>query len=232
MKHYIVSLVAAAASLAFTVASDPVSSFADQSLEAKEHHNLLRSGDITDSRWSIFGGSSHEGVTLKRTFKKIPRGSYIMVKETTASHHKPHCKKNDRYGSNNCNFNWGDTVEGTMVLDPGMEITKEHEVHGKFTIDRFVHWNYSCAACGKDCTVTLPVIDKKITMKAPPCSLFRKKEGDSSSSSRMTYSIRHTLSKTSLSEGVKMHVVGTIHLATKVNPKNIIAEMNVDITMK
>lgn len=216
------------------MASDVTTSFTKQSLEAQEleDENNTYVGTVTvmneypPSRLDALTSSwwhwaTPNGLSGKRTIKMMPKGSYFMG---TAANAKKHCKSKDKYGSNDCTYAWGESVKGSIVFDLGIKITEDHEIKGKFTVDKFLKWEFSCTACGGACAVKL--LNKQMSFQAPACSALTNNSGD-----RLTIPFDHALPDVS-PLGVTMKVVGSLHLVAKSAPTKVLAELDMDFTMK
>lgn len=180
-------------------------------------------------QWPFF--RTHKGLSMSRTITKIPPTSYLKAKVQGAF-----CDSKDEYGSNKCKFDWGDTVKGTLVLEQGVDITDEHVIEGTFTVDRLVHWNFSCAACGKPCTITVPVMKKQYTLNAPSCPLRlthknNNEKGDAVST-RVSIPFNYTFPDSSPADGVKIHFVGKLKLTSQKDSSKILAAADIDFIMK
>lgn len=44
-------------------------------------------------------------------------------------------------------------------------------IEGSFRIDRFVKWDFTCAPCGSDCSLKLPVVKRNVRFEMPDCPL-------------------------------------------------------------
>mmetsp|Transcript_27590 Transcript_27590/g.75090 ORF Transcript_27590/g.75090 Transcript_27590/m.75090 type:complete len:80 (+) Transcript_27590:652-891(+) len=36
-------------------------------------------------------------------------------------------------------------------------------------VDRIISWKFSCAACGQNCTTTVPVVNQEVNFAMPDC---------------------------------------------------------------
>ena len=108
-----------------------------------------------------------DGISFSRTITKIANDSALNLTFTSGAS----CKTTDAYGSNDCQFKWGDNVTGLVSGKLGHDLN----VGSKFTVDlkvdKLIKWSFSCAACGANCTTTIPVIDEKVTFALPDCPI-------------------------------------------------------------
>lgn len=204
---------------ATTVNDDFDRSFRKNSWINFGHSNMI------DLEWpSLF---APKGISISRTITTLPQESYLNAEVTG-----DFCAKTDKYGSNGCKFKWGDAVEGKIVFAQGIDLTEDHLVQGTFTIDRLIHWDFSCAVCGKPCTVQVPVIKKEYTFKTTSCPFRLTKGGDSDRKSRVSIPVEHKFPETSPADGVKVHFKGKLKLVSQKNSRDILAEADIDFIMK
>ena len=69
------------------------------------------------------------GVSLSREIRKIPQQSSIFLALKGSF-----CNGNDIYGSNNCEFQWGDMIAGEIDFQEGITIDETHEIQGVFKV--------------------------------------------------------------------------------------------------
>lgn len=161
------------------------------------------------------------GVSFSRKIKKIPDDVYLFEElEGT------HCKITDNYGSNECSFKWGDSISGQVKFEQAITIDETQYIEGIFKLKKVIDWSFSCAACGKPCVVSVPVINKDFSFPVPNCP-FAPKKG----TSMITKSFDFKLPKNSPINGVKLPLEGNIYLKSKVDD-SILAEIFVDIIVK
>merc|ERR1711990_778971 len=93
------------------------------------------------------------------------------------------CTGKDAYGSNNCDLKWGGsnsvTVTGTLPED----LNSGSKVAVSVKVDHIFPWDFTCSLCGAPCTITVPVVKKKVTIKLPPCPI---KKGSLNQSKKFT----------------------------------------------
>lgn len=83
----------------------------------------------------------------------------------------PGCKNEDKYGSNDCTLEWGQTVNITAngTLDQDLEEGATFLLAAK--IDNIVPFKVSCPVCGANCSFEIPVIGTKVNLPMPPCPI-------------------------------------------------------------
>lgn len=84
------------------------------------------------------------------------------------------CSSSDQYGSNDCAFAWGETLKVDATVAAGADIAAGAKFVVDAKIDSIVPFKAECAACGANCTITVPIVKKEITVAMPPCPLVAK----------------------------------------------------------
>ena len=79
------------------------------------------------------------------------------------------CKNVDKYGSNNCNFQWNTnlTVHANATLKK--DIDASYSLHADLTLEGIFPLKFTCAACGKPCEFTVPIVKKQVSFDVAPC---------------------------------------------------------------
>ena len=84
------------------------------------------------------------------------------------------CSSSDQYGSNDCAFAWGETLKLDASITAGADVTTGAKFVVDAKIDSIVPFKAECAACGANCTITVPIVKKEITLAMPKCPLVPK----------------------------------------------------------
>ena len=81
------------------------------------------------------------------------------------------CTSKDQYGSNDCDLHWGE--KHTVTIDANLQenLNGGSKFTAKLTVLGIIPFDLSCPLCGANCTATIPVINKKISIKMPDCPL-------------------------------------------------------------
>lgn len=140
-----------------------------QRFQEQLHPNVVddSSPPETPSRDDKIWPFKREGVSFSRDVKQVPPNSYVKLNFDEGSH----CKLSDNFGDNDCEFKWGETIQGNfteisdVTLDAGDKLVFHIEAEKVFHID------FSCDVCGEDCVITIPVINDKIVFAMPPCPI-------------------------------------------------------------
>ena len=81
------------------------------------------------------------------------------------------CKSEDEYGSNDCVFQWGDSVTGSFAGELGKPLESGSTINVDMKINKFIPFAFSCGACGVNCTITVPVVNEDVTVPMPACPI-------------------------------------------------------------
>lgn len=81
------------------------------------------------------------------------------------------CASVDKYGSSNCNLDWDASYTGHVNASLTKDIEKGSELSIDANVDSIIPLKKTCAACGADCTITVPVIHKTYSFSMPPCPI-------------------------------------------------------------
>lgn len=115
--------------------------------------------------FSLLVASSAADVVVSRTINSLAAGSATVNVEGDA------CTDHDSYGSNHCDVHWG----SSYTIDYDVALNKDVEAGSTFTadvtLDGVVPYKFSCALCGEDCTITVPIIKKTYSFTMPPCPI-------------------------------------------------------------
>ena len=84
------------------------------------------------------------------------------------------CSTTDAYGSNDCAFAWGETLKLSAAVEAGADISAGAKFFADLKVDSIIPFKAECAACGANCTITVPIVKKEITVAMPPCPLVAK----------------------------------------------------------
>jgi len=104
------------------------------------------------------------GVQFDRTVDSISKASALVTFDKG-------CTKSDTYGSNECTFNWGDTVSVNYDVSLEEDIDDGATIDIDAKVDNLLPFKASCKACGANCTLTIPIIKKKVSFAMPDCPI-------------------------------------------------------------
>jgi hypothetical protein len=72
-----------------------------------------------------------DGLTFTRTIQKLDASFKLNLEEG-------HCKSHDKYGDNNCHFEWGDNVLGNYTVVSPQLITAGDTMTGDFRVSLII----------------------------------------------------------------------------------------------
>lgn len=106
-------------------------------------------------------------ISVSRSFDKVAPGNKVVLLAS------PGCGTTDQYGSNDCDFKWGQaldvSINGTLAQD--LTSTAKFEVDAK--LDNIIPLKFSCAVCGQNCSFEVPVVKEKVNFPMPPCPISK-----------------------------------------------------------
>eukprot|EP01063_Lacrimia_lanifica_P020334 TRINITY_DN27662_c0_g1_i1.p1 TRINITY_DN27662_c0_g1~~TRINITY_DN27662_c0_g1_i1.p1 ORF type:complete len:174 (+),score=58.24 TRINITY_DN27662_c0_g1_i1:55-576(+) len=111
--------------------------------------------------------SAAADVTFSRTFSQLLSGTSGTVDLAPAGT----CSGSDDFGANDCTLKWGTNYTVNYDATLPKAIDEGFKVNVDATIDSLLPLKFSCAACGADCTFTVPVVGKQVTIPAVACPL-------------------------------------------------------------
>ena len=88
-------------------------------------------------------------------------------------------------------------------------------------IDTFVSWSFSCAACGSNCTTTVPIVNEDVNFAMPPCPI---------TADEVAQTFAETLPTESPLKGVKVAATGTLSVTDHTGAGVI--SMDIDATVQ
>jgi hypothetical protein len=97
---------------------------------------------------SIAADADRTGVTFSRTVKALAHATGNVTFDRG-------CTQTDPYGSNDCTWNWGDSITAAYggSLQENIEAGK---LIVDLEVDNTVPFQFSCPVCGANCSVTIP----------------------------------------------------------------------------
>ena len=112
---------------------------------------------------------AYADIILSRTVNAIAAGTAANVTIEGSS-----CTTHDAYGSNACEVHWGSSYTVDYAITLGEDLTAGAKVHVDVTLDKIVPFKFSCAACGKNCSITVPIIKRSYEFTMPPCPISKQ----------------------------------------------------------
>ena len=81
------------------------------------------------------------------------------------------CTSSDQYGSNDCTLKWGEKVSAVVNATLEKDITQGTTFTVDAKVDGLIPLNFNCPVCGGNCSITVPIIKKKVSFSLPPCPI-------------------------------------------------------------
>ena len=145
--------------------------------------------------FAFVGSVLSDGVQFSRTIKTVgPSGGGTLKMSG--------CSSVDQYGSNNCDWAWGSTIVGSIDAHSG-PLNVGSMLVVDLTVDRVISWKFSCAACGQNCTTSVPLVNEEVNFAMPPCPIPAE---------TVVEAFNSTLPATSPTKGVKVTATGSISI--------------------
>ena len=163
---------------------------------------------------SIFSLAVSNGIQFSRTVTAVgPSGGGSLKFDAG-------CSSTDAYGSNNCNWAWGETIVGSVdAHSGGLDVGSTLNVDLK--IDRVISWKFICAACGQNCTTSVPIVNEEVNFAMPPCPIPAE---------QISQLFNSTLPSESPTKGVKVTASGTINIINEHG--TTVLGMSIDATVQ
>ena len=80
------------------------------------------------------------------------------------------CTGSDAYGSNNCALAWGSSTNATITGTLPKDLTAKSQLSLDLKVS-LVPLKATCAICGSDCELTVPIVKIPVSIKLPPCPI-------------------------------------------------------------
>lgn len=74
------------------------------------------------------------------------------------------CTSKDKYGSNDCTFDWGSAIAGTVNGSLPNPLLKGSTFAGNLMLDNIIKFDFECPLCGGNCTLTVPIIKVRLEL--------------------------------------------------------------------
>ena len=115
---------------------------------------------------------SFADIVVSRTVNSISNATANVTIEG------PACTDKDQYGSNSCDVTWGSSYTVDYAVTLAEDLTAGAQVHVDVKLDSVVPFKFSCAVCGADCSITVPIIKKSYKFEMPPCPISKQSLSD------------------------------------------------------
>lgn len=104
-------------------------------------------------------------IIVSRTIEAAPAGSGTLTLDGSS------CTGSDAFGSNNCDLHWGSSYTGKINATLSKDIEQGSTISVDAHVDTFIPFKVSCPVCGANCTITIPIVKKTISVTMPPCPI-------------------------------------------------------------
>jgi hypothetical protein len=81
------------------------------------------------------------------------------------------CASLDAYGSNECDLQWGTNYTVDVDATLAEDIVSGHSFTVDLKLDGLIPFKFTCALCGANCSITIPLIKQDVTFSMPACPL-------------------------------------------------------------
>lgn len=88
-------------------------------------------------------------------------------------------------------------------------------------VDTIIPWKFTCAACGSNCTTTVPIVDYPLNFAMPPCPV---------SSRELTTVFSQALPTESPTKGIKVTAKGSVNIKDETGAE--VMDMVIDVLLK
>ncbi|GMH77797.1 hypothetical protein TL16_g07538 [Triparma laevis f. inornata] len=155
------------------------------------------------------------GIQFSRTINSLADDSSLSLKFDAG------CSSEDDYGSNDCSFGWGDTVSGNVNATLGHDLEDGSTFSVDLKLDKFISWSFSFAACGSNCTTSVPIVNQDVNFAMPDCPI---------TADGVTQAFSQALPTDSPTKGVKVTAIGNIEVKDAAGDSVI--SMDIDATVQ
>ncbi|GMH61455.1 hypothetical protein TrST_g6716 [Triparma strigata] len=156
-----------------------------------------------------------DGIQFSRTINSLADDSSLSLKFDSG------CASEDDYGSNDCSFAWGSEVSGSVDANLGHDLADGSTFSVDLKLDKFISWSFSCAACGANCTTSVPIVNQDVNFAMPDCPI---------TADGITQAFDEALPTDSPTKGVKVTATGTIEVKDAAGDSVI--SMDIDATVQ
>jgi len=114
---------------------------------------------------ALASGCALADIKFSRTIEALNIGSVFLTVDGKV------CSSADKYGSNECDLQWGASYTGHVKASLAKDIEKGSTITVDAKVDGLIPLKFTCPACGANCTITVPIVGKTETIELPPCPL-------------------------------------------------------------
>lgn len=151
-----------------------------------------------DNSFPPFPKPTKDGVGFRRTISELDENTSFSLTFGGGQ-----CNAKDEYGNNACHYNWGEAIEANYTVQLGEALDKGDTLQGNFHVDHIVPYSFSCAVCGEDCVLKVPVANIEWSFPTPPCPI---------NTDAIVDTIKEDLGKKSPTDGIPVHLEGNLQV--------------------
>ena len=165
-----------------------------------------------------FPKPTKDGIGFKRKISQMEEGLGFFLSFSGGA-----CEANDTYGDSSCQYQWGESIVANYTLQLGEKLDEGDVIKANLKVDHFIPFSFTCAVCGSDCVLKLPVprLDLKWAFPTPDCPI---------DTNLIVDSFREDLGKSSPTDGIPVHVEGGVHVVRENG--DIAAAFSVSVDLK
>jgi hypothetical protein len=156
------------------------------------------------------------GIGFKRTIEQVEDGATFFLQFSGGA-----CDAKDAYGDSACQYQWGESLVANYTLQLGEKLDQEDVLKANLKVDHLVPYSFTCAVCGSDCVLKVPVVNLQWSFPTPDCPI---------DTNLIIDSFREDLGKTSPTDGIPVHVEGGVHIIRE--SSGIAAAFSVSVDLK
>lgn len=163
-----------------------------------------------------FPKPTKDGIGFKRKITQVEDGATFYLQFSGGT-----CAGNDTYGDSSCQYQWGESIIANYTLQLGEKLDEGDVLKANLKVDHLVPYSFTCAVCGSDCVLKVPVVDLQWSFPTPDCPI---------DTNLIIDSFREDLGKTSPTDGIPVHVEGGLHIIRESG--DIAAAFSVSVDLK
>ena len=164
-----------------------------------------------------FPKPTKDGIGFKRKITQVEGGATFFLGFSGGS-----CQTNDTYGDSSCQYQWGESIIANYTLQLGKKLDVNDVLKANLKVDHLVPYSFTCAVCGSDCVLKVPVVNNlQWSFPTPACPI---------DTDLIIDSFREDLGKSSPTDGIPVHVEGGVHIIRESG--DIAAAFSVSVDLK
>lgn len=163
-----------------------------------------------------FPKPTKDGIGFERKITQVEDGATFFLEFSGGT-----CQTNDTYGDSSCHYQWGESIIANYTMQLGEKLDEGDVLRANLKVDHLVPYSFTCAVCGSDCVLKLPVVDLQWSFPTQDCPI---------DTNLIIDSFREDLGKKSPTDGIPVHVEGGVHIIRESG--DIAAAFSVSVDLK